>query len=186
MCTSTLRTSILAAFILGTLIITGCDSNDDSAEATPIDLVTQLVFSLQAAEDDTILTSTVTADEGLDGDANITVDALTLTAGMSYNGTLELFNDSDDLTNDLIDGSDTYQFFYAISGDVADAVTLDVTDTDNNGLPLGLTITLSVNAEITGEGTLQVQLSRYDDGEKDGVTLSDTIPVDVTIPLIIN
>jgi len=83
--------------------------------------------------------------------------------------------------------SGEHQFFYTVGGDVAvqEAVTITITDQDENSLPVGLMFTVAVADVGLGTGTLNVVLSHYDDAPKNGTDRSDETDIDVTFPLTV-
>ena len=79
--------------------------------------------------------------------------------------------------------ADEHQFFYTPSAGIADRISVAIDDTDSNGLPLGLEFTVTVTDGAAATGTMQVVLSHYDEGPKDGVNMSDESDVDVAFPI---
>lgn len=176
-------TYLFAALLL--LAFTACDSTEPDDDAGEGELITRVVLTLQGDNQ----TLVVTADDP-DGDGvGIQTQTLMLTPGATYTGRVEVFNDlaSDPdervITTEIEGEAEEHQFFYTVDG--LTGVTVDVTDQDANGLPVGLAFGVTVASDASGTGTLNVVLSHYDDAPKNGVDRSDETDIDVTFPLAI-
>ena len=85
--------------------------------------------------------------QDIDGDGGdapvITMD--TLAANTTYTGTITLFNESEDpseeLTSEIFDEAEEHQFFFSSTG----ATTFTYGDQDNDGNPIGLSFTLTTS-----------------------------------------
>ena len=69
---------------------------------------------------------------------------------------------------------------------LASRITVTITDTDGNNLPVGLEYTVAVSAGAAATGSINVVLGHYDDSPKDGTTRSDESDIDIDIPITIN
>lgn len=147
-----------------------CDNDDDNP--APIDeeeVITTMNVTLSGAG------STITLQsQDLDGDGPnapvITVSG-NLIANTTYNGSLELLNETEtpaeDITMEIEEEDEEHQFFFSTSG----AITgVDYEDLDGNGNPVGLSFTLSTGD--AGNGTLQITLRHEPKKPNDG-TLAD-------------
>ena len=164
--------------------LAACDSTEpDDEGAGEEELITRVVLTLEAAGE----TVTATADDP-DGDGvDIQVETLTLTPGTVYDGTIEVFNDlaeeaEQNITAEIEAEDDEHRFFYTVTG-LEDDITVAVTDTDENGLPVGLDFQVTVAGDASGSGTLNVVLSHYDEQPKNGIDRSDETDIDVTFPV---
>lgn len=172
------------------IILPACDSTEpDDPGAGEEELITRVVLTLTGGGQ----TLSATADDP-DGDGvGIQADTITLQTGTTYTGRIAVFNDlatdaeEQDITAEIRAEADEHQFFYTVGGDAAvqDAVTITLTDQDENGLPVGLDFTVAVAEAGPGTGTLNVVLSHYDDAPKNGTDRSDETDIDVTFPLVV-
>lgn len=180
--------SLLSLTLL--FILPACDSTEpDPGGAGEEELITRVVLTLTGGGQ----TLTATADDP-DGDGvGIQTDTITLQTGTTYTGRIAVFNDlatdagEQDITAEIRAEDDEHQFFYTVGGAVAvqEAVTITITDQDENGLPVGLDFTVAVADVGLGTGTLNVVLSHYDDVPKNGTDRSDETDIDVTFPLVV-
>ena len=147
-------------------------------------LITRVALALEGGGE--TVTATADAPDG-DGVAS-QVETLTLTPGTVYNGSVEVYNDladepvEQDITAEIEEEDDEHQFFYTVGG-FGDNVRVDITDFDDNELPLGLSFQVTATDAASGSGTLNVVLSHYDDEPKNGVDRSDETDIDVTFPV---
>ena len=180
-----LRTLACCA-LLAPLALTGCDS-DDPGDAGPgeEELITRVTLTLTPSAGGSPVTVSVTDAAGLGEDGTFNVP-LNLAAGTTYQGAIQLFDDSDpddveDLTAEVEEEDTAHKFQYTVAG--VDAAVSDL-NTDANGLPLGTTFEVSAGA--AGTGTLRVQLFHFDEGAvKTADNASDETDVDFTIPLVV-
>jgi len=185
MYTTKLRATYLVytvTFLLFAGVFAACDSTEPDPEGPgEEELITRVVVTLTAGGQ----TVTATADDP-DGDgANLQIDSITLAAGTTYTGTVELFDDinGEDITEEVEEEADEHQFFYTVGGGIAGRVSVAVTDQDGNGLPVGLRFTVTVTDGGAASGTLNIVLSHFDEEPKNGTDRSDETDVDVTFPV---
>ncbi len=189
-------TSRFGLFLLATILIlpfASCDDDPSSVDEGPgeeelITLVRLTLTELDAQGNETNNTTTVTWEDadGEGGNAP-TIGTLTLAAGTSYSGTIELLdttkNPAEDITEEVEEEDDEHQFFYELSGSGAARVTITITDQDSNQLPVGLEYLVVVSAGGADTATLNVVLSHYDEGPKNGTDKSDESDIDIDIPV---
>ena len=166
------------------LTFTACDSTEPEDDgAGEEELITRVVLTLTGGGE------TIVAEASdPDGDGtNFQIDDITLTAGTTYTGSIELFDDinDEDITEEVEEEAGEHQFFYTPQGGIATRVTVNVTDTDGNGLPVGLDFTVVVSSGGAASGSLNVVLSHFDEEPKTGTDRSDETDVDVTFPVTI-
>ena len=147
----------LSIAIITLLFITSCSDDD-----TPIIVVEEEVI--------TTMTVTLTPDGGgtaiilktqdLDGDgpnAPVVTVSGNLAAGTTYNGSIELLNETEspaeDITEEVEELDDEHQFFFQATNALA---TFNYSDTDGDGNPVGLSFTLT--AGNAGTGTVSITL----------------------------
>ncbi len=146
----------------------------------------------------TRVTITLTPDNGgadviveandADGDGtNFEIGTLVLTPNTNYTGRVAVFDDvnNENIGAEIAAEDDEHQFFYTPIGDLVDRLTIEITDEDENGFPVGLNFTLSVIGEDNATGELQVVLNHYGDVLKNGVRMSGDSDIDVTFPVTI-
>jgi len=175
--------TVALTLVLFTLVFAACDSTEpDDDGAGEQEFITRLVIELDDGQGNT---PTATANDP-DGDGtNFQIGTLNLTAGMTYTGSVKVFDDinNEDVGEEIEEEDDEHQFFYTAQGGAAGRVTVTITDQDENGLPVGLAFTLTVSAGGAATGSLNVVLSHYDEAPKDGINRSDETDIDVTFPV---
>lgn len=143
------------------LLITSCSNDDDT---TPLPVIEEEVI--------TTMTITLTPQGGgtavelktrdLDGDGPnapvITVSG-DLAAGITYNGTIELLNETEnpaeDITEEVEEKDEEHQFFYTTSVELDATTSYGNFDVNNN--PLGTEFTLTSGAASTGTLTFTLR-----------------------------
>ncbi len=178
-------TSFVSLFLVMALLIVlpGCDSGEPDDGAGERELITRVTLTLTPMAGGTPIEAVA---EDPDGDgANLTIDPIQLVPGTTYLGTIELYDgvNDEDITAEVEEEADEHQFWYTAEGGIAGRVTVAVTDTDANGLPLGLAFTVTVTAGDAASGTLNVVLSHYDEGPKNGTDRSDESDIDIDFPV---
>ena len=166
------------------LLLAACDGVEPTDQgAGDGELITRVTLTLKA-NGETVTASAVDPDG--DG-AGFQIDELVLNAANSYTGSIEVADEvnDQDITAEIDRESDDHQFFYTPGGGVADRLTVVVTDQDINGLPVGLEFQAITTAGGAATGTLNVVLSHFAQGPKDGTNRSDDTDIDVTFPVII-
>ena len=137
------------------LFITSCKKDDPIIENEE-ELITTLIYTLtpEAGGDPVVLSF-----QDLDGDGAMppTITGGTLVANTSYNGSLQLLNESvnpaEDITVEVQEEAEEHQFFFenTISG-----LSIAYTDEDENGHPIGLSSKITTTGP--GSGTITVTL----------------------------
>lgn len=189
--THTTKHSLKFLFIVMlSIFVVACTDNPsgtDDEGAGEEELITQVNLTL-TAPDNSQVTASWEDPDGPGGNDPV-ISGLQLEAGTNYNGTIELLDTTDDpaedITEEVREEAEEHQFFYSVEGDASGSVMVQITDTDANGLPIGLEFTVDVADAAGTTGTLNVVLSHYDDEPKDGETRSDETDVDIDIPLTI-
>ncbi len=165
----------------------GCEDDPASPKPeNPQELITKVTLTLTPAGGGTAVTVVFSDPDG-DGGTAPTIGTLTLKAGTTYTGTIELLDETKDpdenITEEVEEESDVHQFFYTTEGGIVGRVTVAITDLDANNLPVGLEYTVTVTAGAAANGTLNVVLGHYDEAPKDGVTRSDESDIDIDFPV---
>ena len=183
---ATLRS--LALLLMFALFVTACDSTEpDDDGAGEEEVISNVTVTLTNAADNSTVTAEAIFDEA--GVAQ-SVDALDLTPGATYSGTIELLNrfEGEDITEEIDEERDEHQFFYEVDGGVSGAVTVTITDADSNGYPVGLEFTVTVADDASGTGELRVVLGHYDERPKQADETLDNTPerdIDFSYPVAI-
>ena len=163
----------LLIVILSILLISSA-CKKDPVLPNPEELITTLIYTLTPVgpEGSTVILTF----RDLDGDGgNAPVITYTgpggdsLVTGVTYTGVIELLNESTNpvtnITEEIEAEDEDHQFFYTFNGLHA---TVEYTDQDNEGLPVGLNTTL--NASGPGSGTLTITLRHLPDKSAAGVS----------------
>lgn len=101
-----------------------------------------------------------------------TVTGLALVAGVNYNGTISVYDDSKTPTvfvnEEIEEESNAHRFHYVFTpSSTVNGLTIavDITDKDENNKPLGLTYNMNVGS-VAGTGKLRVTLRHFDNTTK--------------------
>ncbi|WP_394748700.1 type 1 periplasmic binding fold superfamily protein [Spongiimicrobium salis] len=181
----------LLLITFGTFAIFSCSSDDDAAPA-PVneeEVITTVNLTLSPTTgSDIVLTS-----QDLDGEGpnDPVITAPALAANMSYTGTVELLNEmespAEDITEEVAEEDDEHQFFFQVVGNAT--LTVNYTDMDADGNPIGINFTLTTGDASTG--SLQIILRHLLDKNAAGVSDGDitnaggSTDVDVTFPIVV-
>jgi len=149
----------LALFSL--IFVTAC-SNDDDVVPEPVneeEVITTLTATLTPNGGGTAI---VLKTQDLDGDGPdlpvITVSG-NLDAGTTYNGVIELLNETEDpaedITAEVEEEDDEHQFFYTITGGLD--LTTAYTNFDGDGNNLGTMFTVTTGAVSSGTLTFTLR-----------------------------
>ncbi len=177
---------ILPALLLGLMVsCTDDPAGNDEEGPGEEELITEISLSLEG--DDGSTTAVSWSDEDGLGGNDPEIGTLHLQAGATYTGSIELLNTTEspaeDITAEVREEAEEHQFFYAAEGSVSDRLTIEITDTDANDLPIGLAYSITVSEGDAASGTLNVVLNHYDDTPKDGTTRSNESDIDIDIPV---
>ncbi|WP_438426066.1 type 1 periplasmic binding fold superfamily protein [Aquimarina macrocephali] len=171
---------LLSMLIVGGILFASCSSDDDNpVPVNEEELITKMTVSLVSGGG--TVTLVVTDEDGADGPVAPVVSVSgNLTANTTYNGSIELLNESEspaELINEEIEAeADEHQFFYATSS--ALNITTAYTDKESDYKkedgtsftttnPVGLTFT--VTTTDAGTGTLTVTLRHEPNKAAEGV-----------------
>ncbi|MCL4707529.1 hypothetical protein KJ068_20430 [bacterium] len=180
--------------LLPVLLLWSCkeDNPTNPDNGNEQELITTVTLSLTENGTSNVVTATFKDPDG-DGGAAPTFGTLTLKAGSTYTGKVELLDESknpaEDITKEVKEEAEAHQFFYTPQGALAGRLTVTITDKDSNNLPVGLEFTVAVLAggAVTGSATnsLNVVLSHFDNTPKNGADRSDESDIDINIPVTI-
>lgn len=155
------KLNFLATVLFTTLLFVSCSKDDDSTPE-PVneeEVITTLTATLVPAGQGTTITL---KSQDLDGDGPnppvITVSG-NLSAGVIYNGTIELLNKlespAEDITEEVEEEDLDHQFFYTIGSGLD--VTTSYENNDSEGNPLGTEFTLVAGAASSGALTFTLR-----------------------------
>ncbi|WP_460190200.1 type 1 periplasmic binding fold superfamily protein [Urechidicola sp. KH5] len=172
----------LTLALVASLLFISCD-DDAPDEVNEEELITQVIVTLVPVGAGDTVTMTATDLDGEEGPNPPVYDVSgPLAAGVSYSGTVEFWNTTEDPAEDITieigEEDDEHQVFYIPNGTLD--VTVDYEDMDANNNPVGLDFT--VNAGVVSDGTLNVVLRHEPNKPNDG-TLADaggSTDIDVT------
>lgn len=181
--------------MLGSLLFTAASCGDDDPapdEEEDQELITTATLTLVPEGKGQTVTATFSDPDG-PGGTNATIETLNLAPNTTYNAAITFSDDSQtppvDITAEIEAEGDEHQIFYEVLNTVSGQnlqENLAVTNRNNdvNGLPLGLTAT--VTTENTSSGALRVTLKHQ--GEKknasSGISVGET-DVQAEFPVVI-
>lgn len=172
--------TIAALALLSTAALGACGDDPTAPEGNETELVTAVEITLVPVGAGATIVSTIEDPDGNGPGAPLLQDnPIALEAGVTYNGSMRFLDaqdpsDVEDITLEVIEEDDEHRVFYTVGGIGGVSVPDASLDLDRNGVPLGVTFQLVVDAGTAGAGTLTVRLSHFDDEPKgDGSTPSD-------------
>ena len=156
------KSIFLIPLLVLALIFTGC-SDDDDTTPEPVneeELITTMTVTLSPVGGGTdVVLKTVDMDGDGGEDPVVTISGGNLTAGTTYDGTIELLNETEtpaeDITEEVEEEADEHQFFYIIGTGLN--VTTNYEDEDGYGNPIGIEFTLVANAASSGDLTFTLR-----------------------------
>jgi len=171
---------------LAILSFTACEKEEPGVNNGE-ELITTLNYELTATDNSETVTLTFKDLDG-DGGNEPVITGGTLSANKTYNGAIELLNESEspveDITEEVKEEDDEHQFF--LSSDLSD-ISISYTDTDDNGNPVGLTTQVTTGA--VSSGTMTIILRHQPDKSATGVSTGDIsnaggeTDIEVTFPI---
>lgn len=185
------RCAVLLLMVPMLLLVWGCEDDPTSPDpGNEQELITKVVLTLTESGSGSTVTATYNDPDG-PGGAAPTIGALTVKAGSTYAGTVQLFDETKNpvanITEEVEEEADEHQFFYTPQGELAGRLAVTVTDKDSKNLPVGLkfNVVVSSGPPVTGSVTnsLNVVLSHFDNVTKNGTDRSDESDVDINVPV---
>jgi hypothetical protein len=154
------------------LPFTGCDDElKDPVIPNEEELITTLTYRLIPTEGGETVVLTYKDLDG-DGPGEAIVSVQTLSALTSYNGVLDLLNESQSpsssITEEIEEEAIDHQFFFE---NTFDDWQIQYADTDFNGQPIGLSTLLTTG--VNGTGSLTITLRHEPDKNGTGVGSGD-------------
>ena len=185
--TNTIKiTKLLAILFISVFTFTACsDDDDDHDHDSEEELITTVKYTLTNGSD--VVTLKFSDPDG-DGPIEPVYDIVgDLTANSTYTGMIELLNETEspaeDITEEVKEEADEHEFFY--TSDVS-GLSINKTDTDGNGNPLGVETSLTTLG--AGLGTLTIVLKHEPTKPNDGSSSSagGSTDVEITFDVTIN
>lgn len=171
------------------IALISCSDDDNPAPVNEEEVITTVRTTLVAGGQTVTLLS-----RDLDGDgpnAPVVTVSGNLTAGTTYTGSVEFFNETinpaDNITTEVEEEGVDHQIFYQAPASIG---TFTYTDTDANGKPIGLDFTLVTASAATGN--LTVTLRHLPNKSAAGVSTGNianaggATDAQVTYPLVVN
>lgn len=162
----------IALIFSSILIFTSCEKEDEDPEIpNEEELITTVNYSLTPdGGGDVIVMSFVDLDG--DGGDDPVITGGTLAANTTYNGVMELLNESEDpaedITEEIQEEDEEHQFFFQSSDS---NVAVAYGDADDNGNPIGLLTTVTTGE--AGSDNLTIILRHEPNKSADGVADGD-------------
>ncbi len=163
---------IFSIFTLVLLCLTSCSKDPEPVNEE--ELITTLVYTLDAAGTNQDVVMTFRDLDGDGGQAPVITTVGTLKVGESYTGSLSLLNESakpvESITEEIITEALEHQFFFEVSGALAGKLNITYNDKDSENNPIGLVT--KITASSVGTGKVKVVLkhepNKKGSGVKDG------------------
>jgi hypothetical protein len=165
----------------------GCRRTDNPVETNEQESITTMRLTLTPVGGGAPITAQWRDLDGAGGNPPV-ITPLALRAGTTYNGTVEVLDESktpaENKTEEILEEANEHLFVYTVSGGAQGRVNITVTDLDTNTppLPVGLQYRVVVTAGAAASGNLRVILYHYD-GVRKTVNPSNEIDIDASFPL---
>lgn len=163
----TLFLSLLATL----LVFSSCDKDDDPVVVNDEEVITTLNYTLTPNGGGDVVVLSFEDKDG-DGGNSPVITGGTLAANTTYNGSLELLNESEspaeDITEEIMEEDEDHQFFFQSTVSNL-SVAYNDKDADNN--PVGLNSLLTTGGAASG--TLTITLRHEPNKSGSGVSGGD-------------
>lgn len=156
----TMKTMKKSAFYaLLTLAMLGCSDDDTTPEIINEDeLITTVILTLTPDSGDQVVLTTIDLD-GVGPDEPVTTVVGNFSENTIYDGTVAFLDESgeevEDITQEVIEEADEHQVFYTVGEGLN--ITTTYLDSDSNGNPLGVSITLETGEASSGSLTVTLR-----------------------------
>ncbi|MEM6783915.1 MAG: hypothetical protein AAF624_09310 [Bacteroidota bacterium] len=153
----------LAALLL--VVLPACDSEDpEDPIAGEEEVISNVNITLTPVGGGAAVTAEAVFDEE---SVEVSIGALALTAGTTYNAVVVFTNRFEDdpleLNEEITEEEDiAHQIFIIPEGATTGSITISNRNDDSAGQPLGSEFTLTVTANASGSGTLRLVLRHYE------------------------
>lgn len=147
----------ISILLLATFVFTAC-SDDDPVPVNEEEVITTLTATLTPVGGGDVITLQTRDLDGDGPNAPIITVSGSLTASTTYNGSLELLNETENpaesINEEIEEEDDEHQFFYQATNSIA---TFTYSDTDGDGNPIGLEFQLVTSTSATGNITITLR-----------------------------
>lgn len=167
---------------------TGCRRTDNPANADEQEKITTVKLKLTPATGGTPVEAVWRDLDGPGGNPP-TITPLNVRAGVTYNGEIEVKDESktpaEDKTEEIEEEGDEHLFVYTVEGGAVGRLAITRTDRDRNGLEIGLKYRAVVTAGGAASGSLRVVLYHYSGSNRKtaAYTPSNEIDIDARFPV---
>ncbi|MCS7012679.1 MAG: hypothetical protein RMI34_13075 [Chloroherpetonaceae bacterium] len=183
------RNSSLTLLLLALLALTSCRRTDNPADAREQEKITTLKLKLTPTTGGAPVEATWRDLDGPGGNPP-TITPLNLRAGVTYNGEVEVKDESknpaEDKTEEIEEEGDEHLFIYTVGGNAAGRLIITRTDRDRNGLEIGLKYRAQVTAGGATDGTLRVVLYHYSGSVRKTAAYSPSNEIDIDATFRVN
>ena len=173
---------LFALLFISSFALSSCsdDHDDDHDHGSEEELITTVTYTLTSGNDVVTLNF-----QDLDGEGGLAgtftpVNGVVLKANTIYSGVIKLQNETEspaeDITLEVKAEGNEHEFFY--STNIA-GITVEKTDTDVNGNPIGITTSLSTGS--AGSGTMTVILKHEPTKPNNGTSANAGGSTDVEV-----
>ena len=154
------KINFLIPLLILAIVFTGCsDSDDPPAPVNEEEVITTMTIRLTPSGGGTEITLKTQDLDGEGGNEPIVTVSGNLTAGTTYDGIIELLNETEtpaeNITEEVQEEADEHQFFYTIGTGLD--VTTTYEDEDGDGNPIGVEFTLTANTASSGDLTFTLR-----------------------------
>ena len=178
---------LIALLFISSFALSSCedDHDDDHDHGSEEELITTVTYTLTSGSDVVTL-----AFQDLDGEGGAAgtftpTNGVVLKANTTYTGVIKLENETEspaeDITLEVKAEADEHEFFYSTN---LSGVTVEKTDTDGNGNPIGITSSLSTGS--AGSGTMTVVLKHEPTKPNNGTSANAGGSTDVEVTFSIS
>ena len=145
----------LLLFVASALMLSSCKKDNEKEENEP-EIITTMQLTFVPVGTGNTLTYKFDDPDG-PGGSSPTIDQIVLEPHKIYNATLQLFNKTanlqEDITAEVQDEKESHRVYYEVVGVnvVGVNLTIATTDVDENGVPVGVTSTWTTGSASTGK-----------------------------------
>jgi hypothetical protein len=176
------RTPLLVSML--SVVLASCgDSVTDPAGETEV--ISRVTLTLSPVGSSSFAPSAYIEDADGNGPnaPSAQVGTLSMPVGTTFNGTVRfenrLVNPIENITDEVRTEGNEHRVFYTVTGG---GVTVNTTDLDSGGRPLGLTFTaVAPTGTTAGPRTVRVLLCHYDNVTKPATAASCTAETDIDV-----
>ena len=166
-----------------TLALASCKGDSVVAPGGETEVISRVTLTLTPSTGAPVTAYIEDADGNGPNAPSAQVGTLSLPAGSTWTGTVKFENRTvspvEDITTEVRAEADAHRVFYTVTGA---GLTVNSTDLDGSGKPLGLAFTAAAAAGTpAGARTLRVVLCHYDATVKPAVATNCTVDTDIDV-----